>query len=218
MGIKQIFIAVVLSFIVLAFTQPAKAENDATFSFSTDQTTFQDGSDIVVKINVDAGTYASTLNTIDFTVTISDTTVLEPANLTVPYSAGLIFTKYGVNDYSNGSVHVVAYVDPDNKPASRSGVVGTIAFKALKSGSATLSFGDISAAEEGSELGFISTVASTLTMDIDAGETVAVPSPTVKGSTVGSTKTGPEEVLVIAFIGAIALFSFYKYSQRGRYI
>ncbi len=206
-------------FVFLAFCPTAKAANEASFSFSTDQTTFSDGSDIVVKINVDAGAYDATLNTIDFTVTISDTTILEPSNTTTPYSAGLIFTKYGVNEYSNGQIHVVAYIDPDNKPTSRSGVVGTIAFKALKTGSATLSFGDISAAEEGSELGFISTVSSTLTLDVNTGETVAaVPSPAVKGETVGSTKTGPEDILLIAILGAIALFSFYKYSQRGRYI
>lgn len=219
MGIKKFIISFLLVFTVFMFAFPAKAANEASFSFSTDQTTFSDGADIIVKINVDAGPYSSTLNTIDFTVTISDTTVLAPSNTTTPYSAGLIFTKYGVNEYANGQVHVVAYIDPDNKPTTRSGVVGTIAFKALQSGSATLSFSDISAAEEDSELGFISTVSSTLTLDVNTGQaTSATSSPTVKGETVGSTKTGPEDVVLIAFLGAIALFSFYKYSRRGRYI
>ncbi len=209
---------IVLSILLVSMmlTGRAQAAGDtAVFSATSDKTSYQVGDTVKVTLSVDAGSYATTLSVIDFKVKISDATVIEPASSN-PLTLGSIYTNTVTQSYSNGIVSAVVFVDPSNKPAQRSGVVGTLTFRAAKAGSAVISYDSIKATEEGNELGYITTTASSLTVNVGTSVTAQNTSTadssgsSSTGSSVstrtatpqpGNATTGPEDVILVA-VGA----------------
>jgi hypothetical protein len=180
----------VLSLLVISmmFTGKALAAGDtATFSATADKSTYAVGDTVKVSLSVDAGTYASSLSVIDFKVRISDPTVVEPATST-PLTLGSIYSNSVTQSYSNGVVSAVVFVDPNNKPANRSGVIGTLNLKAVKVGKAVISYDNIQATEQNNELSYITTTASSLTINVEAG--VAAQGTQTAVTTTGSSSSG----------------------------
>lgn len=222
---------------------PVKAANEAMFSFSSDKTEYKVGEEGTITCSVDAGPYSSTLNVVDMDINISDTSVIEVKNSSSPFVSGSIFSVIGMQSLSGSTVNVVTYINPSSKPASRSGVIGTMQIKALKSGQATLKYDRIEAAEEGKENEWASTAASSLIINVSADSssgTTATPVPsgviTTQDSvsdastvSVASTRTatasarsaatsattGPESLIYIIIIGTLGLFLGYKVLSKS---
>lgn len=205
--------------------------DEATFSATSSKTQYSVGDEITVSFSVDAGAYATTLNVIEFDIAIDDTSVIEPANISSPFTAGSVYSSVGLQSYSDGLINVLSYVNPESKPASRSGLIGTVTFTALKEGRATISYDRIEAAEENDVTSFIDTSASSLTIEIGSGATsVSTSDSSAATSTSSGTSgyttststptttstaasTGPEHVaLAVVLVGFVAflLFSWYK--------
>jgi len=174
---------------VMSLAVSSRAANEAMFSASSEKTNYNVGDDITVTLNVDAGPYASSLSVIDFDLKVSDMTVVEPKDKTSPFVPGQIFSNVGMQSVQGDKINIVCYINPNNKPAKRSGVVGTISFKALKEGSATLSYERIEAAEENKEMEYVSTSASNLVLTIGAGSS-GTATPTPSGETTVSSAGG----------------------------
>jgi hypothetical protein len=233
---RQIYKAGIFLFVMgtfLAFTTPAKAADAAMFSATADKTSYIVGDTIKVSLSVDSGPYAATLNAIDMTIKTSDVTVVAPDGSS-PYTAGTIFSQVGLQSVSGDSVNVVTYINPSDKPASRSGYLGSLSFKALKAGSVTISYDKIQAAEEGKDNEFANTSASSLVLTV--GEPVAATATPSGGSTVTTlgvsqlttiTKTpsaktttqaattGPSEILLVLIIGAGSAYIIYKLAVKS---
>lgn len=175
----------------LAFMAPVKAADAAMFSATADKTSYTVGDAIKVSLSVDSGPYATTLNAIDMTIKISDASVVAPEG-TNPYTPGSIFSQVGLQSVSGSSINVVTYINPSDKPASRSGYLGSITLKALKAGSATVSYDKIEAAEEGKDNEFINTSASSLVITVGEAST---PAPTVNAETISESTTPTEEAI-----------------------
>jgi len=210
--------------------------DEATFSATSSKTQYSVGDEITVSFSVDAGAYATTLNVIDIDIAIDDTSVIEPANTSSPFTAGSIYSGIGLQSYSNGLINVVTYVNPENKPASRSGLIGTVAFTALKEGRATISYARIEAAEENNETEFVNTSASSLTIEIGSGGTSASTSETssaasVSGGTAGytsgytatapttstSASTGPEHIVIAVVLAGLVAFLACSWYKSNKY-
>jgi len=216
-----------IALVLFLLPQPSKAADEATFSATSDKTSYAVGDEITVSFSVDAGTYASTLSVIDADIKISDTSVIEPKDKNTPFVAGNIFSSIPIQSYQNGIINIVAMINPDNKPSSRSGVIGTVVFKALKPGQATISYDRIEAAQEGNENDFINTSASSLVVTVGGGTSTVSNSSTTVGSTTytkavstatttGATKaaaaatTGPEDTLLAITLGGMIIFLIYN--------
>ncbi|MCX6809341.1 MAG: cohesin domain-containing protein [Candidatus Berkelbacteria bacterium] len=197
------------------------AADEAVFSATSSQTSYNVGDEIPVSFSVAAGPYDATLNVIDFDIKISDTSVIEPKDTTSPFVAGTIFTSIALQSYTNGIINAVFHPNPSSMPASRSGVIGTVTFKALKTGTATISFDRIEAAEAKSETQFITTSASSLVVNIgevttttnestvEATET-PTPTPVNVSKAASSAATGPEDILLIVGVGGIVAYLAYR--------
>lgn len=218
----------------LAFTAPVKAADAAMFSLAADKTDYIIGDTIKVNLSVDSGPYATTLNAIDMTIKISDTAVVgaEGSN---PYVPGSIFSQVGLQSASGSAINVVTYINPSDKPASRSGYLGSITLKALKAGSATISYDKIQAAEEGKENEFANTSASSLVLTVGeaavstqtvTAETTevsavtieetpeATPTPSAKAATKAAA-TGPSELVLVLIIGGVSAYIIYKLAVKA---
>lgn len=223
---KLLSLLLSVSLLVLPFG--ALAGNEAVFSVTSSKTRYVVGDKITVSFSVDAGPYAGTLNVIDFDIAISDTSVVEPSDTSSPFTAGSIYSSIAKQSYSSGIINVVSYINPDNKPSSRSGLIGTVTFTALKEGRVTISYNRIEAAEENNETEFVDTSAGSLTIDIVAGEgSVAqssggssVSTSTAKTATATTTtaSTGPEHVIAAVIIAVLlATFAVIWYRKEKYY-
>jgi len=214
----------VLAIVFLSYPVASSAASEAIFTITSAETNYSVGDDIQINLNVDAGSYATTLSVIDFDLKISDLAVAEPKDKAEPFVPGNIYSTAGIQGINENIVNVVTYINPTNKPANRSGSIGTINFKALKEGSVTFSYDRIEAAEESKEDDYVTTSASSLTVTIgstvsaattDSGTTgyyTYTPTPTVRAATTTATdtSTGPEAVFLVAGIGGFVLFALYK--------
>lgn len=222
---KKILLVVVLV-ATLGFTGAAKAEGDTVvFSATSDKSNYQVGDDVVISLNVDAGPYASTLSVIDFKVAISDTSVVEPGSNT-PLTLGSIFTNTVTQSYADGVISGVVFIDPNNKPSQRSGVVGTLTLKALKAGESVISYDSIQATEENNELGYVTTTASSLTVTVEGVEAATTQTTSESSSTSastatktatpkpGSATTGPAEVIFVAILSGIVILFGLKLTKK----
>lgn len=208
----------------------ALSADEATFSASSPKTQYLVGDEITVSFSVDAGAYATTLNAIEFDIAIDDTSVIEPANTSSPFTAGSIYSGVGFQSYSDGVINVLSHINPESQPANRSGLIGTVTFTALKEGRATISYDRIEAAEENDDTSFIDTSASSLTIEIGSGATSVSTSDSSAATSASSgtsrytaststptastaASTGPEHVaLAVVLVGFVAflVFSWYK--------
>lgn len=178
-----------LSVLFLPFS--ALGADEAVFSVTSTKTQYAVGDEITVSFSVDAGPYASSLNVIDMDIAIDDTSVIEPSNVSSPFTAGSVYPSIAMQSYSSGLMHAMVYINPENKPSSRSGLIGTMTFKGLKEGRATISYDRIEAAEENNITEFINTSASSLTIEISSGSGTSDDSSTSSdSSTYGTTSTG----------------------------
>lgn len=214
---KKLYLFITSILAILTFAAPALAADQATFSAESAKTTYVVGDTISVDLKVDAGAFASTLSVVDMTVKISDPTVVEPANASAPFTLGSIFTSIVSQSYAAGTLKAAVFVDPNNKPTDRSGVIGTLVLKGLKAGSVTISYDGVQATQEKDELNFVTTSASSLTLNITSGvvaQTVstAAASTSTKAAVKAATtvSTGPEEALLVALVGGMVFFLFYK--------
>jgi hypothetical protein len=211
------------------FAIPAQAANDVVFSATCDKTSYSVGEDVKVTLNVNAGAYASTLNVIDFKLKVSDPTVIQPVG-TSPLTAGSIFSSIAMQSYSNGILSAVVFVNPDNKPTNRSGVIGTLTLKAQKNGQSVISYDSIKAAEENQELDYVSTTASSLTVTVGGGVIAQTTQTTSASSGTGTTTaatrtvtpqpgratTGPKETLIFSLIAGTVLLVSLKFTKKNK--
>lgn len=231
---------------LIVFISPAGAlgADEAVFSVTSSKTQYSVGDDITVSFSVDAGPYASTLNVIDMDIAIDDSSVIEPTNASSAFTAGSVYSSIALQSYSNGLAQVVVYVNPENKPSSRSGLIGTMTFKALKEGRATISYDRIEAAEENNITEFVNTSASSLTIEVGSGVSSSSTSSTsstvstsgttgtsagVGTSTLGaasslspttttSATTGPEHMaLAVILFGLVSYLGFIWYKNNKYY-
>lgn len=221
----------VIALVGFLIPQTSRAADEASFSATTERTSYAVGDDVTVSFSVDAGTYTPTLSVIDSDIKISDTSVIEPKDKTTPFVAGTIFSSIPIQSYQNGVINIVAMINPDNKPATRSGVIGTVVFKALKTGQATISYDRIEATQEKSETDFINTSASSLVVTVGAGvagstnstATTGTGAAAVSAGTVSKTATstgvtkaataattGPADALPAIILGGIVIFLIYN--------
>lgn len=214
----------------LLFPFQSQAASEAIFTITSAKTNYSVGEDIQINLNVDAGSYATTLSVIDFDLKISDLSVVELRDRTQPFVPGNIYSTAGIQSFEGDIVNAVTYISPTNKPANRSGSIGTINFKALKEGRVTFSYDRIEAAEESKEDDYVTTSASSYTITVgstvgssstgssssSAGYYSYTPTPTVKAATTTATDTttGPEAVLLVAGAGGFSLFILRKLLAR----
>lgn len=220
----------VLAIAFMSLPVSSKAATEAVFTITSSKTNYCVGDDLQINLNVDAGSYATTLSVIDFDLKISDLSVVELKDEAEPFVPGNIYSTAGIQGFEGSVVNAVTYINPTNKPANRSGSIGTINFKALKEGSVTFSYDRIEAAEESKEDDYVTTSASSLTVTVGGssacGSTVSTsssstgtsgyytytPTPTVRAATTTATNTstGPEAVFMVAGVGGLAIFALYK--------
>lgn len=218
---KKIFLSLTLTITLALFSfMPALAEG-GQFTISSPKTTYTVGEEITTTYSVDAGEYASTLSTIDFEVKVSDPSIIQPSSADNPFTAGTIFSQTAIQSVQDDIINVVAHINPESKPSSRSGEIGTIKFRALKAGTVTLSYNSIQAAEENLEDQYITTTAGSLTLTIGSGSSssaaitssgsstttrvvaTATPRPVAVATT---ARTGPESAVAFALGGGILIF------------
>ena len=211
--------------------------DEASFSVTSSKTSYRVGDEITVSLSVDAGTYATTLNVIDFDLSIDDTAVIEPSNPSSPFTAGSIYSGVGMQSYSDGLMNAVVYINPESQPANRSGLIGTVTFTALKVGRATLAYDRIEAAEENNETEFVNTLAGSLTIEVAAGDassgsTDVSASTGTTGSTSGtsgagtaratpvsstSARTGPEHIILAVIIAGMIAYLGFSWYRGNKY-
>ena len=217
---KIILLTLVISLLCLAL--PVKAADEAVFSATSDQTSYDVGDDVRVSLNVDAGPYSSTLSVIDFKVKISDPSVVAPVGSS-PLTLGSIYTNTVTQSYSDGIVSAAVFIDPNNKPANRSGVIATMTLKAQKEGQAIISYPSIQATEEDNELDFISTSASSLTVIVgpavsaEATKTSSSSSAAVAHTATpqpGRASTGPKETLLFSLMAGTVIFLVIRWYRK----
>lgn len=217
-----IFFASVLT-ALFVLSSPAEAAGEAAFSMSSPRTDYNVGDDVPVSFSVDAGQYISTLDVIDMTIKVSDANILTAQNPSEPFIAGSVYSQIGLQEVIGDTIHVVVNIDPNNKPATRSGVIGTIDFLAQGAGSVTISYENIQATEEGQEQSFISTTASSLTINVGeanaatiAAQATATSTPRATSTT--SASTGPEAAILVSGLGGIVLFFGARFAKAIRRI
>lgn len=230
--LRVIALCAFAAYFACIFPPATKAASEAVFTVTSAKTNYAVGDDIQITLNVDAGDYKTTLSVIDFDLKVSDTSVAEVKNASEPFVPGSIYSVAGIQGVEGDIVNAVTYINASSKPSSRSGVIGTINFKALKAGSVTFSYDRIEAAEESKEDDYVTTSASSLTVTI--GSTVSAssagasstssgyyyitPTPTAKSATTAAsdTSTGPEAVILLALLGGGSIFFLYKIFEGSR--
>ena len=235
-AIRGIGLVVFACSLAVAFAPVARADSLATFSVTSGKTQYKVGEEFTVSFSVDAGSYSSTLSAIDFTIKLSDTSVIEPTNKSNPYVAGNIFSQIALQSFSGNLINVVTYINPASKPANRSGQLGTIAFRALKAGNVTISYDKIEAVEEGEESNFASTRAASLALAVAAEDTAAAVTADTSGDTAevtattrttaatttkaktvaASATTGPAAVAVVLIIGSATGYALYRGMRQAK--
>lgn len=234
-----------LSLLVLFLPLNVLGADEAVFSVTSTKTQYAVGDDITVSFSVDAGPYASSLNVIDMDIAIDDTSVIEPSNASSPFTAGSIYSSIAMQSYSAGLMHAMVYINPENKPSSRSGLIGTMTFKGLKEGRATISYERIEAAEENNITEFIDTSAGSLTIEISSGgsgssdssdstsdsdneSTYSASSTSGTGTGAYSTKsttptsttsasTGPEHIVLAVILAAMFSYLGFIWYKNNKY-
>lgn len=207
---------------------PAKAEDVATFSITSDKTSYQVGDAIPITLAVNAGAYSSNLNVIEMTLKF-DANKVEVSNTSTPFTPGAIYSSAPIQSVSGDTINVVAMVNAGSPASNRSGTIGTISFKAKAEGTAVFTYSDIKAAAgtAGETLtdDYITTTASSLSVTIGAVSTTdtsssstgatsvrtATPAKTVKAAT-----TGPEHVLLVVFASGLAILLFSRFYRKAR--
>lgn len=213
----------ILSTLFVLLPYNSKAATEAVFTITSAKTNYAVGENIQISLNVDAGSYATTLSVIDFDLKTSDLSVVELQDQEEPFVPGEIFSTAGIQSVEDDLVNAVVYVSPTNPPVNRSGVIGTINLRALKEGTVTFSYDRIEAAEESKEDDYVTTSASSLTITIGSSVSSkssttstgtssssysnysATPTPSSLASTADSATTGPEAVAVIALTSGFVL-------------
>ncbi len=166
-------IALCLSFLMLVFCVSPKAwaEEPASFGFFNFANYYNYvywvGDEVDIYFYVEANGH-NNLNVVNATVKISDPTVLEPILATDYFTPGNIYSQLGFQKYESPLMNVLVYVDPNNKPTERSGYIGSFKFKALKTGSATLSVEKLEVTEEGNEDSFVETTSTNIDIAIES--------------------------------------------------
>lgn len=217
---KKILLSLTLTITLALFSLMSARAEGGQFTISSPRTTYNVGDEITTTYSVDAGEYASTLSTIDFEVKVSDPSIIQPSSADNPFIAGTIFSQTAIQSVQDDIINVVAHINPESKPSSRSGEIGTIKFRALKAGTVTLSYNSIQAAEENLEDQYITTTAGSLTLTIGSGSSTTAAS-TSTGSTTArvvatatprpvavatTARTGPESAVAFALGGGILIF------------
>jgi hypothetical protein len=208
-----------LAIVLLGFCLGANtvsAADDAVFSFVPDKTSYAVGDDVKVNYMVDVGQY-TTLSVIDFSVKISDTTIIAPKSSGF-FSPGDIYSQLGASSITDSNVNALVYIDPNNKTAGRSGRVGTFTFTALKAGAVTLSSDKIEATQESSETDWAITSSSQGKITVGSSSSSsgvatsnltgasANTTATVKGSTTKSVQTGPSGAIALSLAAGFAIY------------
>jgi hypothetical protein len=209
---------------VVLLAMPVYAADEVKFSASAPKTTYAVGDEIPVSFSVDAGSFSSTLQVIDMEIKVSNTALVEPTNATSPYSPGSIFTAVPIQSYTNGILHVVTHVNPESLPPTRTGVLGTATFKALAEGQVTFSYDSVKAAEAKTEMDYVSASSSSLVVNIGTSVSAATTSAGSAGSSASSAtratkaansaSTGPEDIILVVGIGALAIFLIYLINKK----
>jgi len=218
--------------LVSLIAAPARGADTALFSATSEKTSYQVGEEIEVSFSVDAGPFASTLSSIDMDIKVSDMSVIEPADKQNPFVAGTIYSSAFGQSVNNDLITGVFHINPENKPANRSGLIATVNFTALKAGSATISYDRIEATEEKNETEFISTSASSLVINVGGSGTSAGTSsdtsaasyvrvtPIVSGygdvSGAGETATGPEQIFALAVLGGVLTYGIFRLLSKRK--
>jgi hypothetical protein len=227
---RQFRIIAVIGFVfamIFSFCAKTKAADQANFSVTADQSSYNVGDEVKVSFSVDAGPYASTLSVIDMNIKVSDMTVIAPKDTTNPFVPGEIYSSVGMQSIADNIINVVCYINPNNKPTNRSGLIGTITFTALKAGTVTISYDKIEAAEESKEDQYVTTSASSLILNI-GGLQAATTATAVKTATPTKTatphatstsaNTGPGAVFLVALAGGGLIYLLYRLSFKARKI
>lgn len=217
------------------FAQSAFAADAAMFSLTATQTSFGVGDTVQVSLSVDAGPYATTLSTIDLDLKMSEAGILEAKDTTAPFKPGTIYSTVFNQSVKDNMISGVFYINPDSKPASRSGLVATIDFKAIKEGAVTLSYDKVAATEESKENEYATTSASSLVLNVtsssassssastssDSTDTIyslisPTASDTVTSSEVSSVSSGPEMIILVSLLVGGSIFLAYKLLNKSK--
>ncbi|QQG44202.1 MAG: hypothetical protein HYW86_05080 [Candidatus Roizmanbacteria bacterium] len=134
MQIKRIFFQIVILLAVFFVVPQLKNVFAAALKFDPAAVTTTAGQTFEVAVKIDALSTDQYLG-VDAVITY-DQTVLEPQGVT----NGTIFTTVTNPTMTGGTVYVVGLVDDVATSKSGSGTLATVVFKALKNGTANLSF------------------------------------------------------------------------------
>jgi len=205
------------------FARSAFAADAAMFSIATTKTSFNVGDTVQASLSVDAGPYASSLSTIDLDLKLSEAGILEAEDSSAPFKPGTIYPSVFNQKVDGSLISGVFYINPDSKPASRSGLIATINFKAIKAGTVTISYDKVAATEESKENEYATTSASSLVLNIASASSDSsgsidtiyslispTASDTVTSSDVSSASSGPEMVILGSLFGGGLAFLVYK--------
>jgi hypothetical protein len=232
---KKILALFVFALTLALYPFNSSAADSAMFSLTSPKTSFQVGDTVQVSLSVDAGPYATTLSTIDLDLKLSESGILEPEDATSPYKPGTIYPSVFNQKVADNIISGVFYINPDSKPASRSGLIATIDFKAIKAGSVTLSYDKVTATQEGSETDYATTSASSLVLNVSSASASATSSSTTDSistvyslisptASVAATETsdtstvssGPEGIILISVALGVLLFIVCKALTKMR--
>lgn len=182
------------------------------------------------------------LNVINMKLKISDTTVVAPVDQSSFFTPGATYSQLGFQKYADGVMEVLVYIDPNDKPTERSAYVGEIKLKALKTGSATISFESLEVTEEENEDTFVETTNSPLDITVVSASSSSVSaasssasastSPTTESASVATStatvksastrvtgslsgvSTGPIGAILGSLFGGTVVYIFVK--KRGK--
>lgn len=177
------------------------------------------------------------LNVINMKLKISDTTVVAPIDQTSFFTPGATYTQLGFQKYSNGIMEILVYINPNDKPTTRTGYIGEIKLTAVKTGSATISYESLEVTEEGNEQEFVETISTSLDIAVVSAESSSISDTAVSGQASGVTfasgvsstataspsrdtgslsnvSTGPVGAVLGSIFGGTVLYFLIK--KRGR--
>jgi len=235
MKLKVALVFVLAVVFILVIPLVSEAAGGIKLLAVSDKSQFAVGNEANISIAVDAGEYSQTLTALWLGIRISDPTVLEPQD-SEPVTNGENY-RVGTQSYSNGLVNALIYIDPDNKPANRSGLVGTLALRALKTGKATISFDSLQATESGNEFDFVEATGTSLNLKVVAAGTALIsaltstavslttstPTPTVSAastttatSAAASAETGPALIVALTVAGGGLSLASYKFVRSRK--
>lgn len=135
------------------------------------------------------------LNVINMKLKISDTTVVAPVDQSSFFTPGATYSQLGFQKYADGAMEILVYIDPNDKPTERSAYVGEIKLKALKTGSATISFESLEVTEEENEDTFVETTNSSLDITVVSASSSSVSAASSSASASTSPAIGSGQIL-----------------------